>query len=88
MSEPLLYADDTSVIISNRDMKSFYSVSNLVVSNVIKYFDANNLVLNVDKINIMKFINKEFIMSCITYWSWRNVLWRDGEYKISWFTNW
>ena len=50
-------------------MKSFYSLSNLVASNVIKCFDANNLVLNVDKINIMKFINKEFTMSCITYWS-------------------
>jgi len=50
MSEPLLYADDTSVIISSRDLKSFYSVLNLVVCNVIKCFDANNLVLNVDKL--------------------------------------
>jgi len=50
ISEPVLYADDTSVIISSRDLKSFHSVSNLVVSNVIKCFSANNLVLNVDQL--------------------------------------
>jgi len=58
ISEPVLCADDTSVVISSRDLKGFYLVSNLVISCVIKWFAANNLLLNVDKINIMKFITK------------------------------
>ena len=34
-------------------------MSNLVLSHVIKWFAANNnLVLNLDKMNIMKFITK------------------------------
>ena len=31
-------------------------MSNLIQSCIIKWFAANNLVLNVDKMNIMKFI--------------------------------
>jgi len=39
-------------------------VSNLVLSHVIKWFAANNnLVLNLDKINIMKFITKNSAQS-------------------------
>ena len=47
-----------SVIISSRNFKDLYSVSNLVLSYIIKWFPANNLVLNFDKTNIMKFITK------------------------------
>jgi len=43
-------------------------VPNLVLCHKIKWFAANNLVLNLDKTNIMKFIKKEFITFYITYW--------------------
>ena len=33
-------------------------MSNLFLSNIIKWFAANNLVINLDKMNIMKFITK------------------------------
>jgi hypothetical protein len=56
VSEPILFADDTSVIISSRNLEDFCSVSNLVFSHMIKGFAANNLVLNLDKTNTMKFI--------------------------------
>jgi hypothetical protein len=46
ISEPLLFADDTSVIISSRNFEVVCSVSNLVLSHMIKCNDANNLVLN------------------------------------------
>jgi hypothetical protein len=58
VSQPKLFADDTSVIISCRNFKDFCSVSNLVLSHMIKWFAANNLVLNLDKMSIMKFIRK------------------------------
>ena len=56
MSEPILFANDNSVIISSRNFNYFCSVSNLVPSRMIKWFAANNLVLNLDKMNIIKFI--------------------------------
>jgi hypothetical protein len=56
--EPILFVDDASVIISSRFFKDLHSVSSLVLSCVIKWFTANNLVLNWDKMNIIKFISK------------------------------
>jgi hypothetical protein len=54
VSEP----DDTSVLISSRNFENFCLVLNLVLSCMIKWFTANNSVLKLDKINIMKFIAK------------------------------
>jgi hypothetical protein len=45
-------------MIIGRNLESFCSVSNLVLSHVINWFAANNLVVNLDKINIMKFITQ------------------------------
>ena len=56
ISEPVLFADDTSVIMSSRNFEDFCSVSNLVLSHMIKWFAAKTLVLNLEKTNIMKFI--------------------------------
>jgi len=56
VSEPILFVDDTSVIISSRNFEDFCSVSNLVLSHMIKWFDVNNLVLNLHKTNRLKFI--------------------------------
>jgi len=58
VSESILYANDTRVIISSRNLEDFCSVSNLIFSHMNKWFVANNLVLNLDKMNIMKFIIK------------------------------
>ena len=56
VSETILFADDIRVIISSRNFEEFCSVPNLVLSHRIKWFVANNLVLNLDKTSIMKFI--------------------------------
>jgi len=58
VSESILFADNTSVIISSRNFDYFCAVSNLVLSHMIKWFVANNFVINFDKTNIMKFITK------------------------------
>jgi hypothetical protein len=66
-SEPVLCADDTSVIISSRNFKDFCSVTNLVLSHMIKWFAANNLVINLEN-EYTESHNKKFITFYITYW--------------------
>ena len=69
ISEPILFADDTTVIISSRHFEDFCSVLNLVLSHMIKRSAANKLVLNLDKTNITKFItnNSSHSALCIGY---------------------
>jgi len=75
-----------SVITSGRNFTDLSSLSNLVFSHMIKWFAANYLVLNLDKMNIMKLVTKNSAHSTlhIGYKVYR----RDSEYIISWFTNW
>jgi hypothetical protein len=47
-SEPILFTEDTSVIISSRNFKDFCS-SNLVAPHMIEWFAANKLVINLGK---------------------------------------
>jgi hypothetical protein len=58
VSEPILFADDTSVIIPSSNFEDYFSGSNLFLSRMIKLFAADKLVLNQDKTNIMQFITK------------------------------
>ena len=58
VSEPVLFADDASIIIASKNFKDFCSLSNLVLFHMIKWFAANNLVLNLVKTNVMEFITK------------------------------
>ena len=55
ISLPILFAYVTTVIISSRYFEDFCSLSNLVLSYTIKMFATNNIVLNLDKNNIMEF---------------------------------
>ena len=99
LSEPLLFADDTSVIISNKNFNDFSLVSNLLHSHMIIQFAANNLVLNLDKMNIVIFITKNSSHSTLhidckeTYVSYdgvklcnymfRPILWPSSGYYIA-----
>jgi hypothetical protein len=56
LSEPILFADDTNVILSNRNFEDFCMILNSVLSHMIEWFAANKLVLRVEQINIMKFV--------------------------------
>ena len=58
MSESVLFDNDTSVLISSRNFEDICSLSNLVLSRMIKWFAANTLVLNLYKRSIMKFITR------------------------------
>jgi hypothetical protein len=45
VAEPVLFADNTSVLISSRNFCDFCTVSNLVLSHMIKWFATNKLLL-------------------------------------------
>ena len=48
-AEPILFADDTSVSISNENFIDFSTSANQVVAHMIEWFSANKLVLNLEK---------------------------------------
>jgi len=64
ISGSVLFATDSCVTISSRNVEDFLSMSNLVLSSAIKWFAANILVLN----QYNEIHNKEFITFYITYW--------------------
>jgi hypothetical protein len=55
LSEPLIFADNASAIVSGENFHEFCTMSNIIHSHVRKWFTANKLALNLGKTNI-KFI--------------------------------
>jgi len=55
ISEPIIFADDTSAMISS---KSFVSL--LVLSYMSEWFAANDFLLNLDQMNIITIIRNNF----------------------------
>jgi len=76
VSKPILFTDDTSVIISSRNFTGFLSVSNLVPSHIVKLFAANKLVLNLNEIT---FITKNSSHSTLCIGFKRKVYRRGGK---------
>jgi hypothetical protein len=58
LSQPIIFTDDTSVIIFYTNFDDFCKVSNTVFSHMSKWYNANKLAINLDKINIITFISK------------------------------
>jgi hypothetical protein len=85
--EPILLADNTSVITTGRNLEDSCSESNLVLSQVIMRFAAINLVPNLDKTNILKFLTKNSSHSTLHMGYKKKVYSRDSECKISWLSN-
>jgi hypothetical protein len=46
LSDPIIFADDTSIIISSKKFDDFHTRSNTVVSQISKWYFANKLALN------------------------------------------
>jgi hypothetical protein len=55
----IIFADDTSVIISSKNLDDLCRVSNKVISQMSKLFSANKLPLNLGKITVIKFVTKK-----------------------------
>jgi hypothetical protein len=57
--EPILFADDTSVLISSKNFDDFFAMLNTAPSHISKWFTSNRLVLNLDKSNVIKFVTNK-----------------------------
>ena len=49
MAEVILFADDTSIIISNKNIEEFKNNLNSVIKQTINWFQSNLLSLNLSK---------------------------------------
>jgi hypothetical protein len=68
LSVSIIFADDTSVIISSKNLDDFYIPSNRVLSHISKWFATKTLAPNLDKTNIITFITKKFTTISIKHW--------------------
>jgi hypothetical protein len=55
VSRPILYADDTSGLISGNSLQNLQIKSVIVLNALSKWFTMNGLSLNLEKTKIMKF---------------------------------
>ena len=58
VSKAILFADDTSVIVNDKDHDSFKQKTNLALTSLNQWFYINHLVLNNTKTNVIKFTPK------------------------------
>lgn len=79
----VLYADDTSVFFSSRDLSSLIPVTNAWLKNLSKWLDANQLLLNVNKTKYIVFssINRPVNLTTEIVFQSRS-LERVTEYKF------
>jgi len=53
---PVLFADDTSVIISSSNVTEFKNVLSLVINDIVTWCKNNLLTLNLEKTQIIQFL--------------------------------
>jgi len=58
ISNPVLYADDTSLIIINSDSQMFENDINTAIIKLNKWFNSNLLLLNLEETNFLQFLTK------------------------------
>jgi hypothetical protein len=87
VSEPILFADDITVIISSRNLEDLCSVSNLLLSHMIKWFAAKDLVLRLYRMIIMKFITKNSSHSTLHIGCKEKYIEKAENTTFFWLTN-
>jgi len=58
VSKAILFADDTSVVVTDKDHDSFKQKTNLAPTSLNQWFCINHLVLNITKTSVIKFAPK------------------------------
>jgi len=58
ISNPVLYADDTSLIITNSDSQMFEKDINTATLHLNRWFNSNSLLLNLEKTYFLQFLTK------------------------------
>ena len=59
LANPILFADDTSIIITNTNLTEFKSNIDLVMTETINWFQSNLLTLNCSKTHFLQFLTKK-----------------------------
>jgi len=69
LADPMLFADDTSVIISEGNFIGFSTSTYHVFAHMVKWFSANKLVSNLERTNTMKCvtINQPYCSFTVSY---------------------
>ena len=62
ISDAIMFADNTNFLNCNRNFKEFKNALNLLIPHIAEWFHASQLILNVDKTNVVKFTPTN--MSC------------------------
>ena len=62
---PILFADDTSILLTSPNNTEMQSDLNIVFEQIIKWFKSNSLFLNFDKTKFIQFTNKSICTSDI-----------------------
>jgi hypothetical protein len=57
-SEAILFADNTSILVTVKNYTSFKQKMNLALTSLDQWFTTNQLVLNITKTNVIKFTSK------------------------------
>jgi len=58
LANPILFADDMTIIISNTNPEEFKNNINSVMTEITNWFQSNLLTLNCNKTHFMQFLNK------------------------------
>jgi hypothetical protein len=65
-SNAIMFADNTSVLISNTNFNEFKNTFNTVLKHITTWFHANQLILNMDKVNNVKFTPTNIVCNPLT----------------------
>ncbi len=58
-AKSILFADDTSIIVSNADLQEFQNNASLIMNKTIKWFQSNLLTLNSKKTHFLQFFTQK-----------------------------
>ena len=58
-ANPILFADDTNIIISNNNPEEFKNNINSVMAKIINWFQSNLLKMNCNKTHFQQFLTKK-----------------------------
>jgi len=60
LAEPILFADDTSIIVSNKDTQELKNKLESVMNIAVNWFQNNLLSLNLEKTHFLQFLTKQY----------------------------
>jgi hypothetical protein len=88
LSEPIIFADDTNVIISNKSIDDFRTLASLVLSHMTKWLTANKLALSLNRTKLIKSVTNNSLKCALSVgYNGKYGYRRVSKYKIPWSTN-